>query len=169
MIKAIKENETIFGMLGLICLVIAIVLFANTEKQEGEILIEPEDSIVEDKDTTILTRQDTLYAMAKAFSIQESNQNPKAISPCGKYAGCLQMSKIMVLEVNRIIGEDAYNYEDRLSRYHSFEMFRIVMEHHNECLDIDRAVDIWNKGAPDSYRTNVKKYFSETLEEQCGI
>lgn len=111
----------------------------------------------------VLDRTDTLTAMFDAFCQQESNGNTLAVSPCGRYAGCLQISKIMVREANRVIGDSIYTYEDRYDEGCSFGMFMAVQNHHNPTLDIDKAVDIWNKRCPDTYRNNVKTYYAENL------
>lgn len=51
-------------------------------------------------------RLDALYL---AFALQESGMDASAVSPCGKYVGCLQISEIMVREANRVLGEERYN------------------------------------------------------------
>lgn len=110
-----------------------------------------------------LTREDTLTAMFNAFVRQESKGDVLAMSPCGQYVGCLQMSKIMVREANRLIGDSIYSYGDRLDPDCSFGMFMAVMNGRNLNLDIDRAIDLWNIRCPDDYRNNVKTYYDENL------
>ena len=109
-------------------------------------------------------RIDTIFAMADAFSMQESRMTEYAVSPCGKYVGCLQISEIMVREANRVLGEELYSYSDRYDAGCSYGMFKAVMEYHNPTLNIDKAVDIWNQKAPKSYRKNVKNYYITILE-----
>lgn len=109
-------------------------------------------------------RIDTIFAMADAFAMQESRMTEDAVSPCGKYAGCLQISEIMVREANRVLGEELYTYDDRYDADCSYGMFKAVMEHHNPTLNIDKAVDIWNGKAPKLYRENVKNYYATILE-----
>ena len=130
-----------------------------------------DSSTYENTDEEELSRHDTIWLMAQAFSIQESRENPYVVSKCGRYVGCLQISKVMLREANRILGEKRYTHGDnetedhRLSKKHSYEIFRIIMERHNPDLNMDRAVDIWNKNAPDSYRNNVKNNFYRLLEK----
>ena len=129
----------------------------------------PRETVVEVKppqlDTIIydsipqMSREDTINAMALAFAQQESQFNHTAVSPCGKWVGCLQLSEIMVREANRIVGFDCFNYNDRYDRQGSYAIFKIVQQHHNPNLEIDRAIDIWNRYCPLEYRNNVKKYF----------
>lgn len=116
-----------------------------------------------------LTREDTINAMALAFVKQESNFNHTAVSPCGQWVGCLQLSEIMVREANRIVGFDCFNYNDRYDRQGSYAIFRIVQQHHNPNLEIDRAIDIWNRHCTAKYRNNVKNYFTHNLQNYSNI
>lgn len=116
------------------------------------------------QETRAKDRIDTIFAMADAFAMQESRMAEDAVSPCGKYVGCLQISEIMVREANRVLGEELYTYSDRYDAGCSYGMFKAVMEHHNPTLNIEKAVDIWNRKAPKSYRENVKNYYTTILE-----
>lgn len=115
---------------------------------------------------------DTIYALAYAFAMQESELNEHAISPCGKYVGCMQISRIMVAEANRICTVDLFFADtnafcdDRLDRQGSLAIFRTVMDYHNPSYNVDKAVDIWNHRAPRSYRSNIKRYFQQALEDE---
>ena len=109
-------------------------------------------------------RIDTIFAMADAFAMQESRMTEDAVSPCGKYVGCLQISEIMVREANRVLGEELYTYSDRYDAGCSYGMFKAVMEHHNPTLNIDKAVDVWNEKATEIYRENVKNYYAIILK-----
>ena len=111
----------------------------------------------------IVTREDTINAMALAFAQQESQFNHTAVSPCGRWVGCLQLSEIMVREANRIVGFDCFNYDDRYDRQGSYAIFKIVQQHHNPNLEIDRAIDVWNPGCGSDYRSSVKKYYKYNL------
>lgn len=108
--------------------------------------------------------QDTLDAMVYAFAKQESNFNVDAVSPCGRYVGYLQIGEIMIDEVNRIVGAEIFNYDDRYSQSISSEIFMIVMLHHNRNLNIDKAIDIWNPNCPMSYRDNIKYNYKSYLK-----
>lgn len=116
------------------------------------------------QETRAKERIDTIFAMADAFAMQESRMAEDAVSPCGKYVGCLQISEIMVREANRVLGEELYSYSDRYDAGCSYGMFKAVMEHHNPTLNIDKAVDIWNEKASKSYRENVKNYYTTILK-----
>ena len=116
--------------------------------------------------------EDTIYALAYAFAMQESKLDEHAISPCGRYVGCMQISRIMVAEANRICTVELFYSDtnvfcdDRLDRQGSLAIFRTVMDYHNPKYDIDEAVNIWNHRAQRSYRNNVKKYFRQALEDE---
>lgn len=112
----------------------------------------------------VLDRVDTLTAMFNAFCRQESRGDVLAVSPCGRYVGCLQISEIMVREANRVLGDSIYSYDDRYDAGCSYGIFKAVMEHHNPNLDIEKAINLWNGHAPQSYRDNVKAYFYANLE-----
>ena len=132
---------------------------SNYTKDEKETIV---DTFPQETEHT-LTREDTLTAMFNAFVMQESEGDVLAVSPCGMYVGCIQMSKIMVREANRLIGDSIYSYDDRIDPDCSFGMFMAVMNGRNPNLDIDRAIDLWNVRCPDEYRNNVKAYYHENL------
>lgn len=113
--------------------------------------------------THTLSWIDSVELMAEAFAIQESQCTPDAVSPDGKYVGCLQISKIMVREANRLLGEDLYSYDDRYSQDYSVAMFKVVMEHRNPELSVDRAIELWNRYAPLSYRDNVHHHYDSLV------
>lgn len=116
-------------------------------------------------DSTIrMSREDTINAMALAFAKQESNFDHMAVSTCGRWIGCLQISEIMVREANRIVGFDCFNYNDRYDRQGSYAIFRIIQEHKNPKLEIDKAIDLWNPRCGQVYRGAVKKYFEYNLQ-----
>ena len=61
----------------------------------------------------------------------ESSNNPKAIGDNGKAVGILQIHKIYVRDVNRIIGRpDHYKAKDRLNKAKSIEMTKIYLKHY---------------------------------------
>lgn len=59
------------------------------------------------------------------LSIEGSNRDVVPDGDDGKAVGCLQIHKIYVREVNRILGENRYSYDDRRNRKKSIEMARI--------------------------------------------
>lgn len=87
----------------------------------------------------------------------ESEGNPKAYNPNGDCVGILQITKILVREVNNILkakGSDRkYTYNDRWDSEKSKEMFIILQNHFNKEHDIEKAIKWWNLGF---YTKNVK-------------
>ena len=59
------------------------------------------------------------------ISIESSNREIVPDGDGGDAVGCLQIHKIYVREVNRILGENKYTYNDRRNREKSIEMARI--------------------------------------------
>ena len=88
-----------------------------------------------------------VYAIAKI----ESGHNEKAVSKNGKYVGYLQISKEMVDECNKILKEKRFNYNDRLDKFKSIEMFIIFQEQHNPEHNIIKALRMWSEGISRKY------------------
>lgn len=128
-----------------------------------ENLEKAEMSYYTDTLTPIPTAEDTLYAMATAFAIQESRLTDNAVSDCGTYVGCLQISPVMVREANRILGGEVYSYDDRYSREHSYGIFNTVIKYHNPTLNLEKSTRIWNENRTETYYLNVKTYFDSLL------
>ena len=149
-------------------LVFAISNFITTLRTKDlekriENLEKAEMSYYTDTLTPIPTQDDTLFTMATAFAIQESRLTDNAVSECGTYVGCLQISPVMVREANRILGSEVYNYDDRYSREHSYGIFNTVIKYHNPTLNLEKATRIWDKNRPEIYYLNVKTYFDSLL------
>lgn len=152
----------------ILAVALVTVIFSHAHKKDPEAAFSaPCDSLGEAADS--LSREDTIAALAAAFAMQESKMNHKAVSPDRKYVGCLQISKICVAEANRILGarlffDGSEGYiDDRMDRQGSYAIFKTIQLHHNPNLDIDRAIDIWNKGCSSQYRENIKKYFHDNI------
>ena len=59
--------------------------------------------------------------------------------------------------------ENSYTYDDRYSREKSIEMFKIVQDFHNKSHDFDKALRIWNKNHPSSYKNDIMNKYNEYL------
>lgn len=166
-----RKNSKFSNVMAFIVVAVAFIVLAlpGTKWKTVEVTPPPHDTVVviiDTVDVARLSREDTINAMALAFAQQESQFNHTAVSPCGRWVGCLQLSEIMVREANRIVGFDCFNYDDRYDRQGSYAIFKIVQERHNPSYNIDKAVDIWNPGASKTYRNNIKKYFETTLKSK---
>ena len=158
----------VFGVICVVLLFVVGILFGTLKdtiakgKEYQRELVRMTDTI-----STLgngLSRSDTIIIMATAFAMQETKCH-NIDSPDGKYVGYLQMSEIAVREVNRILGEDMFTYEDRHNWECCVAMFGVIMEDKNPTLDIDKAIDIWNKRCPKVYRNQVKTYYKFLLEK----
>lgn len=75
--------------------------------------------------------------------------------------GCLQITPIYVAEVNRILSEEKYFLEDRISREKSIEMFNIIQKHYNPEFDINKAIKLHNPGANETYHNKIIIKYNE--------
>ena len=114
-------------------------------------------------DTTIDLQDEweACYRLAHAFAVVESNDNPKAVNHRENAVGLLQIRPIMIRQANQIVGEDLYELSDREDSLVSLGIFHTVMSELNPSLDIDRAIEIWNPNASQSYRNLIKAIYHE--------
>ena len=85
-------------------------------------------------------------AVMDAIEQVESRGNTRAVSANGKWVGCMQISEILVREVNNIVGQKKFTYNDRFSREKSREMFVIFQEKYNKEGNMEKAIRLWNSG-----------------------
>ena len=85
-------------------------------------------------------------AVMDAIEQVESRGNVRAVSPNGKWVGCMQISEILVREVNNIVGYRKFTLNDRFSREKSREMFVIFQEKYNPEGNMEKAIRLWNSG-----------------------
>lgn len=168
------KTSKLTNVMAFIAVLIAFIALALPGAKFKEIEVTPpqHDTVVVIIDTVSevqMSHDDTINAMALAFAKKESNFNHKAVSPCGQWVGCLQLSEIMVREANRIVGFDCFDYNDRYDRQGSFAIFKIVQEYHNPNLEIDKAIDLWNPRCGQDYRGAIKKYFDYNLQNYSKL
>ena len=159
------KNKVISVVLTLMVTAMVFFILGGMEVQTSSEYKEPYVVTFIEPTQPRFTREDTVRAMAMAFAMQESKCTEMAVSPCGKYVGCLQISEIMTREANRVQNKEQFTYDDRYKKMDSFKIFYAVMEYHNPELNIDRAVDVWNVNCPDVYRNNVKANYNLLLED----
>lgn len=108
--------------------------------------------------------------LIKAISAVESNHNPKAVSKNGKFVGILQISKGLVDDCNRIIGEKKYTYKCRYDKNKSVEMFNIIQSYYNPSKDMVFAIRMW-KGGPNWKKNTIptKEYYRKVMNEYRKI
>lgn len=104
--------------------------------------------------------ENRLAKMVDAFAFVESTYNPAAVN--GDCVGYLQISPIMVREVNRLLGEERYTLNDRWDKNKSIEMFCIIMRRKNPTLNIRKACITWNgKGTSQEYVRAIQSKMEE--------
>jgi hypothetical protein len=104
----------------------------------------------------------------EAIAEIESRRTPGVISRSGKYVGYLQISPILVKEVNRILGKEVYSGKDRLNKEKSIEMFVIFQEHHNQGGSFEKACRLWCSGdihCMKNKTTFATSYFNRVLRK----
>jgi hypothetical protein len=104
-----------------------------------------------------------LYAIEQV----ESNGRTDAIGDGGRAAGCLQIHKIMVDDINRILGRAEFTYADRLSRQKSFAMARIYLNHYGKGKSIEQQARIWN-GGPNGHKKAATLKYAEKIKHHVG-
>ena len=129
--------------------------------QSCESLSDPSDPLTP-PDTVIdlAAEWNACYRLAHAFAVVESNDNPKAVNHRENAVGLLQIRPIMVKQANQIVGEDLYELSDREDSLVSLGIFHTVMSELNPELDVDKAIDIWNPNATQSYRNLIKAIYN---------
>lgn len=95
--------------------------------------------------------------VAEAIAQVETHRDSTLVSKSGKYVGYLQISPILVKQVNLILGKEHYSLKDRYSREKSIEMFIIFQEHFNQEGNIEKAIRLWNSGDPHCMRNKTAK------------
>jgi len=153
--------NNLFQVIIVLLLIINICITAKILNKEDIIAEEIEE--VEEVAEPILSREDTIVAMSVAFAIQETKCQDLTSSD-GKYVGYLQMSEILIREVNNILGKKIFSYNDRHDWNCCIAMFSIIMDDKNPELDINKAIDIWNKYCPAVYRKSVIIYYEFMLK-----
>ena len=94
-----------------------------------------------------------LEPVVQAMIHVESRGNTKCFRADGNCAGILQITPIYVEEVNRLLGEDRYSLEDRFDSIKSLEMFMVIQNYYNPGHDIEKAIQLHNKGQ--AYRARI--------------
>lgn len=103
--------------------------------------------------------------LIEAIAKVESNHNPKAVSKNGKYVGYLQISKVLVDDLNKKRGTTFWKYSDRLDADKSIAMFyEFQANHGNDSTRIREAINAWHYGPyskkhGNDYYNKVMKYF----------
>lgn len=161
--RAIDRNLLVFSTASMLFFGIFTVRNMITIKEAVSLHENAEAESVEQVEEKI----DPWDLFVEAVIWRESRGDSNAIGDNGKAVGVLQIHPIMVREANRILAmngkENSYTYDDRYSREKSIEMFKIVQDFHNKSHDFDKALRIWNKNHPSSYKNDIMNKYNEYL------
>ena len=99
-----------------------------------------------------------------AIMMVESRGNVNARN--GIYCGPLQISPVLVTEVNNILkrrnSSKRYTLNDRFNMQKSKEMFVIIQSYYNPKNNVERAIRMWQGGI--NYKVNrTQRYFEKVM------
>ena len=142
--------------------------FSEANIEETTFTVENEEIDAIKTNSSNATKTNDWDKFIEAIIWKESRGNASAIGDNGRAVGVLQIHPIMVKEANRILAmrksDKVYNFDDRYDREKSIEIFNIVQSFHNKERDFDRALQIWNKNHPESYKTLIMEKYNELID-----
>ena len=94
----------------------------------------------------------------------ESSGDPAKIGEKNS-VGLLQIRPVILADANRILGQDKYKDEDRLSAVKSIEIFNVIQNHYNPSHDRQLALKIWNSRASVGYHRKVMAEYERLLSD----
>jgi hypothetical protein len=92
---------------------------------------------------TVLHPYNVNDSMLLSFIRLESSFKEDAVNPVSGARGILQILPIMIKEVNRILDQEKFCWEDAFDAIKSIEIWYIVQQHHNPDYSIEKACQIW--------------------------
>lgn len=105
-------------------------------------------------------------SLLKALIYVESSNSDKAYNESEDAVGCLQIRRLMVRDINRILklqgSKQKFKMRDRWDRDKSIQMFNIYCEHYNIITNEDRA-RCWNGGPKGFKKRSTDKYWKKVL------
>lgn len=113
------------------------------------------------------SRANELYDWNKvilAIADVESGYNEKIVSPCGKFVGYLQISKVMIDDCNNIAKYKKFTYNDRFSKKKSIEIFYFVQSHYNPENNVEKAIRLWKGGTGYTVKS-TNTYYKKVLNK----
>lgn len=140
---------TIVMLVGILC-VGAWWNWQHPDRAPGQQIVHVED----DRD----------WALVEAIEQVESGGDPDAVGDGGRAVGVLQIHPIMVRDVNRILGREAYTLEDRRNRTRSYEMFWIYTQHYSADADRETIARRWNGGPTGERKTSTEPYWQRVQD-----
>ena len=125
---------------------------------EDEIMADVEEMVEADIEEMVKVRSDWDIFIEALIQI-ESGGDSLAVGSKDD-VGVLQITPILLIDANRILGYEKYKLNDRYSKIKSIEIFNIIQNYYNEDLDFHFALKVWNSKAPLSYHNKVMEKFN---------
>ena len=99
----------------------------------------------------------SILLLIEALCVVESGNDPNARGDDDAALGILQIHKIYVDDINRILRDDVYTYNMRLSPCQSKQMFRVYVEHYASEKRLGRPATLEDlarihNGGPNGYK-----------------
>ena len=171
-----KTSNLIIGKIAVTVTVITVLGFVSYDKPTTD----SEQCVIEDtiSPEIVSSKTQTDWEIFVEAVIQvESGGNDSAYNKKEKAAGCLQIRPIMVREVNRVLRKNdimfSYTMEDRWNREMSIEMFDIMAEQVECCLDLTQmeffeiVARKWN-GGPRGHKKKSTQAYWERIKNQLN-
>ena len=106
--------------------------------------------------------------LIKALINVESSNDDNAYRSGEDAAGCLQIRRTMVRDVNRILkrqkSQAQFDFEDRWDRGKSIEIFKIYCNHYNLTTPEEKA-RCWNGGPRGLQKLTTKRYWEKVKKQ----
>lgn len=114
-------------------------------------------------------------ALFQAISEVESHGNPKAVNAAEDAVGLVQIRKICVDDVNRILRHKKYTYADRYDPARSREMFDVYLNYYRENTlrrhgkpeSYENLARLWN-GGPGNWQTPDAGRYWQRVKREMG-
>jgi len=112
---------------------------------------------------------DDLERLLDAIEWVESKCDWQAIGDDGNAVGSFQIWKIMVDDVNRILGKQVFKYNDRFSVYESRLMCRVYLRHYCEDMSYEDMARCWNGGPTGYKKSSTVDYGKKVIKRMKGM
>ena len=116
-----------------------------------------------------------MHLLLVAMAFAESSLDPTKVNPVCGGTGFLQITQIMLDDVNRIVGYERWEPEDRFDIIQSYEMAHVYFDHYCEGYTAEQMARCWNQGKTswlrdpslsDDYWATVSSVYIASLERR---
>lgn len=102
-----------------------------------------------------------LFQLMLAIEQVESGGNTAAVNHAERALGSLQITPIMVKDVNRILGQDRYRHEDMHERQAAEQVFFIYSNHYSHGQPMEVVARRWNGGPTGDRKQATLPYWNK--------